>query len=49
MSEHLRKRGRVWYATVYVERIDAAGVGHLVADEKSTGCPDTAAARARLR
>ncbi len=36
---HLRKRGRIWYGTVYVD-------GH--ATERSTGCTDKAAARAVL-
>ncbi len=40
MAEHLRKRGTIWYATIY----DAHGVRR----EASTGCTSKAAARAVL-
>src|SRR5262249_45286856 len=40
MAEHLRKRGKIWYATVY----DSSGERR----ECSTGCTDKAAARTVL-
>ncbi len=41
MSEHLRKRGDVWYGTVNVHNPD----GSVTRIERSTGCSDKAAAR----
>ncbi len=44
MSDRLRRRGTVWYATIYTEQAD----GSLKREERSTACTDKAAAKAVL-